>query len=150
MDDLYDQCGADPNGKILIVTQRHAYSSQKTSQAVSLDLMRLLPTENYPSRSDEVEYIDFVDYGYRKDGHYPSGIPTKRGTDGLQEYAEVKVLRVSDQKQLYKSRIIYGDPSPDSIWASRNDMPTWASGGAPDMGDEIYSAVFWVLKRISG
>lgn len=155
LDELYDQCGADPNGKILIVTQRHAYSSQETSQAVSLDLMRLLPAENYPSRSDEVEYIVFVDYGYRKDGYYPSGNLWERGTDALQEYAEVKVLRASDGKQLYMSQRIYGDPSPDSIMVSKNysstsyDMPAWASGGAPDMGEKIYSAVSWALERVS-
>lgn len=147
LDDLYARCGLDPNGKILIVMQKHGYSEQEElkeiSQEIPIGLMRLLPAENFPSGLEEVEYIIFVDYNYKAVDRYT------HGTIALREFAEVTVLRAADRESLHTSGIVNGSLPPNSITYSKS-APEWRSGGAPRAGEEIYSAVSWVLERISG
>lgn len=147
LDELYARCGLKPNGKILIMMQKHRYSDQeepeKLAQEIPIALMRLLPAENFPSGLEEVEYIIFVDYDYKVVGRYT------HGTIALREFAKVTVLRAADREALHTSGIVNGSPPPDSVTYSKS-APEWSSGGEPRMGEEIYSAVSWVLERISG
>ena len=138
LNSLYDQCGKNPSGKILIIAQRHTYSDRTTSQAILWNLMRLLPGEYYPSSLDEVEYIVLVDYDYRKEGNYMFV------TVALQEYAEVSVLRATDLQQLYISQRIDGNSAPSSFSYS-GSPPAWKSGNAPNMGQEIHTAISSIM-----
>lgn len=147
LDDLYARCGLKPNGKILIIMQKHKYSDQeepeKLAQEIRIGLMRLLPAENFPSSLEEVEYIIFVDYDYKVVGRYT------HGTIALRQFADVTVLRAADREPLYTSEIVNGSLPPDSFTYSKS-APESQSGGDPPIGEEIYSAVSWVLERISG
>ncbi len=136
---LYDQCGINPTGKILIIAQRHTYSDRETTQAILLNLMRLLPGDSYPSSLDEVEYVVLVDYDYRKEGNYMFV------TVALQEYAEVTVFRATDMQRLYSSPRIDGNSAPSSFSYS-GTPPTWKSGNAPNMGEEIHSALSSIIE----
>ena len=100
--------------------------------------MRLLPGEYYPSSLDEVEYIVLVDYDYRKEGNYMFV------TVALQEYAEVSVLRATDLQQLYISQRIDGNSAPSSFSYS-GSPPAWKSGNAPNMGQEIHTAISSIM-----
>ncbi len=139
LNELYDKCGKNPDGKILIIAQRHDYPDNEESQAVLLNMMRLLPKEYFPSTLDEVEYIIFVDYKYIKNGSYENGF-----TVALRENAKVKVLRAKDRYQVYTSDTLNGDNSPDMI--RYVVPPLWWSGGAPNMGKQIYNAAASVIK----
>ena len=136
---LYDQCGKKPTGKILIVAQRHTYSDRETTQAILMNLMRLLPGEYYPASLDEVEFIVLVDYDYLKEGNYMFV------TVALQEYAEVTVIRATDMQELYSSQRIDGNSAPSSFSYS-GTPPTWKSGNAPNMGEEIHSAISSIIE----
>lgn len=139
LNSLYDQCGKNPSGKILIIAQRHTYSDRTTSQAILWNLMRLLPGEYYPSSLDEVEYLVLVDYDYRKEGRYMFV------TVALQEYAEVSVLRATDLQQLYISQRVDGNSAPSSF-SYYGSPPAWKSGNAPNMGEEIHSAISSIIE----
>lgn len=139
LNSLYEQCGKNPNGKILIIAQRHTYSGRATSQAILWNLMRLLPGDYYPSSLDEVEYIVLVDYDYRKEGNYMFV------TVALQEYAEVSVLRATDLAQIYISKRIDGN-GPPSSFSYYGSPPAWKSGNAPNMGNEIHSAIASIIE----
>ena len=139
LNSLYEQCGKNPNGKILIIVQRHTYSGRATSQAILWNLMRLLPGDYYPSSLDEVEYIVLVDYDYRKEGNYMFV------TVALQEYAEVSVLRATDLAQIYISKRIDGNEPPSSF-SYYGSPPAWRSGNAPNMGNEIHSAIASIIE----
>lgn len=139
LNELYDKCGKNPAGKILIIAQRHDYPDNEESQAVLLNMMRLLPKEYFPSTLDEVEYIILVDYKYIKNGSYENGL-----TVALRENAKVKVLRAKDRYQVYTSDTLNGDNSPDMI--RYIIPPLWWSGGAPNMGKQIYNAAASVIK----
>lgn len=139
LNDLYKQCGQNPQGKILIVSQMHSFPDRAESQAVRLDLMNLLPAEYYPRSLEEVEYVVLVTYDYGTMGQY------QIITVALREYADVKVLKLPSGSRVYSSARVQGDPAPNSF-TYRVAPPEWKSGGAPNMGEQIYSALSSIIK----
>jgi len=135
---LYAECAQNPKGKILIVAQRYSYSERNQTQAVLFDLMRLLPSDCYPASLDEVEYIVVINYDYKREGVYTYV------TVALQEFADVKVLRASDMRQLYKSQRVDGKHAPSSF-SFHGIPPIWKSGNAPNMGEEIHAAISSII-----
>lgn len=135
---LYAKCAQNPNGKVLIIAQRHSYSDGNQTQAILFDLMRLLPSECYPASLDEVEYVVVINYDYEKEGSY------MYVTVALKEYADITVYQASDMRQLYKSKIIYGASAPSSF-SYYGTPPAWKSGKAPNMGEEIHTAISSII-----
>ena len=136
---FYTQCGKDPQGKILIIVERHDYPEHNASYAVLFDFENALPAKYYPSSLDEVEYIVLVSFDYQKTGNYMNS------TVALREFAEVRVIRLPYQNQMYRSQRINGDSAPYSFMYSGNP-PAWKSGDAPDMGSEIEAALSVIMK----
>lgn len=144
LNEIYAQCGTAPSGKILIAAQAQTYAREYGPTSYILwDLMRQLPQENYPCSLDEVEYIVQLDYDFQRVGVYTNGAAA------LREYATVEVFRAADMEQLYKSERVNGDePEDQALFIVGRDVD-YLSGGAPNMGEEIYSAISWILEQLS-
>lgn len=133
---LYGRIGTQPNGKVLIVVKR---SSTENACAVSRRLMKALPLSLYPQALDEVEYLVLLSYGKTLRGNYTG----KGMVSAYQEYASVTVTRIGDGSVVYSSPRIDGKEPPKSI--DYTTRPSWVSGGAPDMGEELCRALLALL-----
>ncbi len=138
MNDLYAQCGTAADGKILVVIRTRNFSDKATNQLVSLAAMENLPAEFYPSSLAEVEYIAIVDYNYSRHGSYT------KGTVGAKENGKVEVLRMPDKKQVSVSKSRKGSSPPSSFYYYVAP-PEWKSGGAPNMGKDLYNALLKLM-----
>ena len=143
LSDFYEQCGENCQGKFLILAQSHSYppSANKEddlSQAVSLTLMELLPERYLPLSLDEVEYVVLVKYDYREDGQY------MMRTKALREYAVIETYQFPGPELIDTTSKIEGEPAPYSFEYS-GSPPRWKSGGAPNMGEEIYSTIYSII-----
>ena len=136
---LYKDCGTDPQGEVLIVAKSSSFLSEGESIAVLLDLMMLLPEELYPNTLDEVEYVVLITYSHQKEGSYmfSSTVP-------LREYALVTVYGVPSEYRIDESEIIEGDEPPASF-TYYGTAPAYKSGGAPNVGKEVYTAITSLL-----
>lgn len=144
LNEIYARCGTAPSGKILIAAQTQGYVRKYGPFPYILwDLMRQLPQENYPCSLDEVEYIVQLDYDFQRVGVYTNGAAA------LREYATVAVFRAADMEQLYKSGRVNGNEPEESAWFIVGADNDYSSGGAPNMGEEIYSAISWILEQLS-
>lgn len=139
LDDLYSKCGSEAAGKILIVAQRHSYSGKTASQAVLMDMMRLLPGKYFPSSLAEVQYIVLVTYDYVQDGSYT------HTTVSLRENGKVEVIRMPDKYKPYTSGTENGGQSPYTFMYS-GSPPAWKSGDAPNMGASIHKALSTIIR----
>lgn len=139
LDDLYGDCGSESAGKILIVAKKRNYPDKAVSQAILLDMMRLLPGKYYPASFAEVQYIVLIIYDYNQDGHYT------HTTVSLRENARVEIIRMPDRYKPYTSGTEYGGVSPESFMYS-GSPPAWKSGDAPNMGAAIHKALTTIIK----
>ena len=142
LDDLYSQCGTNPQGKILIVCERHSYPDRNESYAVRFDLMELLPAERYPSSLSEVEYVMLISYDFSKDGTYDNYITT-----GVRENVRIYAYRMPDKNRVEAGNSLHGAHSPDTITIYGAVPPSYYSGGVPDVTDEFVSILSKLLAR---
>ena len=70
IDELYSQCGSEPNGKILILRTQQSFPKDTTHYAVDLSVMNYLSYDLYPASLSEVEYIIEVNYDYTNEAEY--------------------------------------------------------------------------------
>lgn len=140
LDSIYQQCGENSEGKILILVESYSfadYSADKeVRHAVSLDLMEQLPESYIPLSLDEVEYVVMVTYDYEKEGFYSGG------GDALRENAIVKIYQFPGPKWKYESEEIEGESPPYKV-SSKSE---WYTGGAPNVGGEVYNAILSIIQ----
>ena len=70
LNSLYNQCGSEPNGKVLILRGQKDYASGKTYYVIDLLTMEYLGYDLYPSSLSEVEYVILANYSYDVAGKY--------------------------------------------------------------------------------
>ena len=131
---LFQACGGDPQGKILLVMKTVDYPNKDETQVILFDLMENLPTQYYPRSLKEVEYLVIISYDFVNDGTYD------KDTVGLREYAQVQVYRLPGEQSVYNSGTVYGAHSPDSFLYT-GLPPVWKSGGVPNIIDKFYDAL---------
>ena len=135
IDEVVSACGADPQGKVLILQERHVFPNRESRYFVMLDQMKALPDEYYPHSLDEVEYVLLLTFDYQNDGNY---IGAK--TVGIRLSGNVKLFSMPSNRKLYDSGTIKGDSSPGTIWYS-GEAPDYRDGGAPELNSQLEKAL---------
>ena len=123
------------DGKILILRE-DAYSRGK--YYVDTKLMGLLPLDYIPESPERVEYVVVVSYGAERKGSYSSGIPA------LREFGRVYTYRLPNVVEISRSAVCYGDDPPLFIQYIGSG-PSYGSGGAPDLVQEVYEALMALI-----
>ena len=136
---IYDICGSDPKGKILILLECADYGQEDATYAVSYDLMQHLPAEYLPKNAHEVSYVITVSYSYLEYGAYDNG------TAALMEYGMVYAYSLETGEDIFYSDLITGDEAPDSFTHYGSSAPDYKSGGAPDLTEEFLKALEEVM-----
>lgn len=131
-DQLKEQIGSAPAGKILVLHRRKVYGSKSTELDVSLSVMRDLPAEYFPNSLEEVEYIVLMDSTYAKKGKFQNGTVRILETTKLTTYDVVtgKKLATATKKGELEDRMWY-----------LGDAPKYYSCGSPNMRAYLIKAM---------
>ncbi len=143
----YGALGTQPSGKCLIVvcrtnvrdrTNADNTAETKNDYAVSMDLMRCLPPELFPTSLSEVEYIVLLVYSHTFYGYYTLL------TEALQENGQVEVYQLPNKNRIFTTPNVKGDLPPQSF--SYYIPPQYKSGGAPDLSGSLTTALIRIHK----
>ncbi len=134
LDMLYDQCGAEPKGKILIVRQQTNFGRTKTNYGIAMDLMELLSADRYPSSLAEVEYVILISYDYTVLTTYTSG------TVAIRVDATVKTIGMPDRQTTFNSGTISGGDPPSTIYYF-GAPPEYYDGTEPQVESAVCRAI---------
>lgn len=122
-DELLSACGTAPAGRMLIYVSKRNYLGEDWGH-IDLGLMRNVPEEYYPESLSQVEYLVEIHYDYWRvkilDNFY---------TDGIQEYASLRILRLPEKAGVGGAKRVQG-PSAKSFETAvmRSEF---VSGGPP-------------------
>ena len=145
-DGAYGSLGTQPAGKALIVVCKAIGSWELQDKArpysVALGLMNCLPVDLIPASLEEVEYIVLLTYGQTAEGYYDWAY----GIRALREDGKVEVLHLPDGEKVFQSETVSGEKPPASISYNMFDAPKYRSGGAPNMGEELFNALSAIRK----
>lgn len=142
LDALYEQCGTNPQGKVLILRSQKNYPRDgKTYYAVELWRMEYLYADLYPADLSEVEYIIMVDYDFSNAGKYKRTFTmgdksTEDVFDFLRFKGRVTLIQLSDSKKLFTSPWVNGTGEADVFGAE-----VWQGSNLPDVGKHMVTAV---------
>ncbi len=137
-EELARQCGAAPQGKVLIVRQSRSFPNREVFCTISFEAMRVLPEELIPLSLDEVEYIVTLSYDYSRWGTY------SMGTAALKENGRVKVIKLPGSVEIYSSSLLQGENPPSTI-KFYGSPPPFETGRAPDLSQEVFNALLKIM-----
>ena len=84
LNSLYGKCGAEANGKALILRSQKGFPDGKVYYAVDLMMMDRLCYDLYPASLSEVEYIILAEYSYDTAGKYKQTMTM--GENAVEDY----------------------------------------------------------------
>jgi tetratricopeptide (TPR) repeat protein len=145
LNDLYKQCGTDPQGKILVL--RKAKELYDESLTIALEMMQQLPYEYFPEDLSQVEYIILLDYSFWKTGYYNNFWGGR--IHAVKEQCTVKVLQMPTRQQIYSGGTLTGGDPPQSIRVGMNNNPSFVSGGAPKLDEKLTGALKAIETKIA-
>lgn len=131
-DQLKEQIGSAPAGKILILHRRKVYGSKSTELDVVLSLMEYLPEEYFPTSLEEVEYVILMDSTYAKKGKF------QNGTVRILETTKLTTYDVTTGKKLTSAS---KKGTLDTVMYYHGTAPKYYSCGSPKMEDSLIKAM---------
>lgn len=139
---IYDLCGTDPKGKLLILRSQQDYPRGKIHYGLERLLMEYMPTELFPARLSDVSYVMMINYDYNHEGTYSEtltigGQSHFLGTFSFLRFkAQIKVFDVQTMKPIYTSPWIFGDGKPETL-----DSGVWRGSNLPELGQYVVEAI---------
>lgn len=147
LESVYELCGSEPAGKILIVNQyplfinKYMNDEKKSVFAVSFELMQYLPIEYYPKSLDEVSYVIVLSYENWECGEYDNG------TSALQEYGMVYACSLETNEDIYESNYVFGPEPPNTYTITGTRSPKFISGGRPKLYTQFIEGLEAVMNH---
>lgn len=126
--ELLAACGANPDGRVLIVFEINNFVTQSKEYAIAWELMDYLPEGRFPYSLDSVEYIVRISYDRQSDGWY--NVPDMGSVNAFQEYVKIFTERANPRETLAVSQTVWGEEAPSRIYLS-DIVDNYISGGAP-------------------
>lgn len=131
-DQLKEQIGSAPAGKILILHRRKVYGSKSTELDVVFSIMEYLPEKYFPTSLEEVEYVIFMDSTYAKKGKF------QNGTVRILETTKLTTYDVTTGKKLTSAS---KKGKLDTVMYYYGTAPKYYSCGSPKMQDSLIKAM---------
>ena len=145
---LYGKCGAEANGKALILRSQKGFPNGKVYYAVDLMMMDRLCYDLYPASLSEVEYVILVEYAYDTAGKYKQTL--SMGDNSVEDYftflnmkGRVQLIDPATGTAIYQSQWIKESGEPEAHFSDRN----YQCSPMPETGGEIIHAVEMVRER---
>ena len=131
-DQLKEQIGSAPAGKILILHRRKVYGSKSTELDVVFSIMEYLPKEYFPTSLEEVEYVILMDSTYAKKGKFQTGTVRILETTKLTTYDVTTGKKLTSASK--KGKL-------DTVMYYYGTAPKYYSCGSPKMQDSLIKAM---------
>lgn len=138
-DQLKEQVGSAPAGKVLILHRRKVYGSKETKLDIVFGLMEHLPEKYFPNSLEEVEYIILMDSTYAKKGKF------QNGTVRILETTKLTTYDVTTGKKLTTAS---KKGTLDTVMYYYGTAPKYYSCGSPKMQAALIKAMEAISANI--
>ena len=126
--DLKENCGQNPNGKVLILHKRGSVGLDYYTE-----LMDMLPDELYPNDLESIAYVIVIDGSFEH-----TGAEYYCGTKQIQEYTSVTLYDMVSGEELLLGTV-QGPLS--NMMTYEGTPPAYYSAGAPNVSNLLYDAL---------